>query len=107
MYDWSAFLPKLFERVESILQFHQFKFFPDGTLLTRRFISDEYGAPVYLRRKLPREIDPTLMPSVVPHEGLSAQRQWYLYDNIREFCKETCRDEMCPKPSVPKPGGML
>ncbi len=43
------------------------------------------------------------LPDVVTPAGLSAQRQWYLYDKIREFCPESNRDVTCPLPSVPKP----
>ena len=31
-------------------------------------------------------VDPDGMPPVVEPKGLSSQRQWYLFDKIREFC---------------------
>ena len=35
--------------------------------------------------------------------GLSRDRQWYLYEHIREFCTtEEAADSTCPKPSLPK-----
>ena len=36
--------------------------------------------------------------------GLSAERQWYLYDQIRPFCPDADKDITFPLPSVPKPG---
>ncbi len=40
------------------------------------------------------------LPEVITPAGLSAQRQWYLHDKIREFCPVADRDVTCP---VPKP----
>ena len=49
----------------------------------------------------------TLLPqsatdAVVP-AGLNPQRQWYLYNSIREFVKDNDKDTLCPLPSVPWP----
>ena len=45
----------------------------------------------------------TLPPVIVP-TGLDPARQWYLYDEIRPFCKDTSDNlQSCPKPSCPKP----
>lgn len=38
------------------------------------------------------------LPSIVTPEGLSLQRQWYLYEKIREFCPVEVRDSVCPMP---------
>ena len=42
-------------------------------------------------------IMPTDLPPVVTPSGLSAERQWYLFDSIQEYCPETCRDDVCLK----------
>ena len=44
------------------------------------------------------------LPSVVPPMGLTAERQWYLYDIICPFCPGGDKDTACPLPDVPKPG---
>ena len=45
------------------------------------------------------------MPEVILPPGLDAQRQWYLYEQIRPFCNnELAANMTCPLPSVPKPG---
>jgi hypothetical protein len=48
--------------------------------------------------------DPKELPSIVSPKGLSAERQWYLYDSIRPFCPNDDKDTTCPLPDVPKPG---
>ena len=45
---------------------------------------------------------PATAPVPVPAPGMSAQRQWYLYDNIRQFVSDEQKDILCPRPSVPK-----
>ena len=35
--------------------------------------------------------------------GLDPQRQWYLYNSIREFVTDNDKDTLCPLPSVPRP----
>lgn len=43
------------------------------------------------------------LPPITPPNGLSAKRQWYLYNQIREFFREGMEDLVCPLPSVPEP----
>ncbi len=44
-------------------------------------------------------------PSEITPPGLDAKRQWYLFDEIRQFCSTNlAKDITCPKPLVPKPG---
>ena len=43
------------------------------------------------------------MPAACLSPGLSLQRQWYLWDNIRDFCREDAKDVSCPRPAEPKP----
>ena len=44
------------------------------------------------------------LPDIIPPRGLSADRQWYLYEQIRPYCPDEDKDTTCPKPRVPKPG---
>ena len=44
------------------------------------------------------------MPPIVEHQGMSAERQWYLYDKIRPYYSNKSKDLTCPLPSVPRPG---
>ena len=43
------------------------------------------------------------MPKIIAPPGLNAEREWYLYEQIREHCDAEFQDATCPKPSVPKP----
>ena len=38
------------------------------------------------------------LPPIVPPDGLSLKRQWYLYDKIREFCPIEDQDLVYPMP---------
>ena len=39
------------------------------------------------------------LPSVIPPQGLSLERKQYLFEKIREFCPEGCKDLVCPDPA--------
>ncbi len=43
------------------------------------------------------------LPAIITPKGLSATRQWYLHDSIRQFCSDEDKDITCPLPNVPKP----
>jgi hypothetical protein len=38
-------------------------------------------------------------PPAIQSSGLDLTRQWYLYNNIRQFALEHSKDVLCPKPS--------
>ena len=40
------------------------------------------------------------LPPIVPPKGHSAERQWYLFDTIREFCPDIDKDLTCPLPAI-------
>jgi hypothetical protein len=101
--EWTGFLAPHFRKFSGIKKYHHF-----------RFTSSEPGV-VYARKRCdtPEEEIQLLNgcwspgydeePEVVHPRGLSASRQWYLYEKIREFCPESDRDVTCPLPTVPKP----
>ena len=43
------------------------------------------------------------LPPVVPPKGLTSERLWYLYDKIRRYCRDKCKDLTCPLPDTPQP----
>jgi len=43
------------------------------------------------------------LPSLVEPRGLPPDRQWYLYEHIREFCPDYSKDTVAPLPTIPKP----
>ena len=42
------------------------------------------------------------LPTVLQPAGMDETRQWYLYEQFREFCDDEYKDITCPKPHVPK-----
>ena len=44
------------------------------------------------------------LPAVVQPAGLSLDRQWYLYNQIAQYCPEGVRDIVCPRPLTPLSG---
>ena len=47
---------------------------------------------------VPQELPPILQP-----KGLSDERQWYLYEQVSQFCTDDCQDLVCPRPATPNP----
>ena len=68
------------------------KHFSNSEESSYRIFADQSWTPDSL--ELPLRITP---------EGLPAKRQWYLHDQIREFCRDDTKDLVCPLPTVPKP----
>ena len=104
VYDWSQFLGKHFRKVPKMKSYQHFTFnstkpgnvelkhFSDSEASSFRMLADQSWTPNSL--ELPPRITPT---------GLSAKRQWYLHDQIREFCRDDSKDLVCPLPTMPKP----
>ncbi|CAC5392915.1 unnamed protein product [Mytilus coruscus] len=48
-------------------------------------------------------ISTSTMPNTLTPNGLDAARQWYLYEQIREFCyNDANKDVICPKTTIAK-----
>lgn len=104
-YDWTSFFVPQLKKIPGIKKLHHF-----------RCVSSEPGV-VYVKEHadtVERKItlsksattwspDPNILPPVVPPKGLSAERQWYLFDTIREFCPDSDKDITCPLPDVSRP----
>ena len=43
------------------------------------------------------------LPEQLHPKGLSSERQWYLYDKIRQYCAEDSKNKTCPLPDIPRP----
>ena len=100
MYDWASHFQPYFRTLHGIKKHHHFLFsksaphivriqqYSDTTETEYPLLSDTTWIPSI--DKLPQIITPT---------GLSAERQLYLYQKIREFCREEIRDIVFPRPS--------
>ncbi len=102
-YDWTSFFATKFRKIPGIKKFHHFNFdvkHPGSVLAKEHADTREIEIKILKNSWMP---DPTLLPSVVQPKGLSLERSWYLYDNIRKFCPSDEMDFTCPLPTAPKP----
>ena len=103
IFDWTNFFATRFRRFVGIKSYHHFRFvaLEPGVVYARKH-SDTPEVKVNLL-KGPWSPDPNEYPTQIIPKGLSAERQWYLFEKIREFCPEGDMDVTCPKPTVPRP----
>ena len=83
--------------LKGITQMHHFWFSQDfpGKVKVRNSTSDCWRTINLLKDTSWRPSD--FLEQLVPH-GLTLERQWNLFDKIREFCPKQCQDLFCPKP---------
>ena len=99
-YDWAGFFAPNLKRVPQIKKLHHFVFTSTkpGIVTVRQFSDTELT-------ELKLQKDPRWTPDYpdeIQPRGLSLERQWYLYDKIREYCSEETRDVVCPHPEHPR-----
>ena len=102
--DWTGYLAPYFRRIKSIKTYHHILLdnHSEGKISLRETVNSPVTTLTHLRDVaiIPPQHD---MPSTIAPKGLPAERQWYLYDKIREYCPEDSKDKTCPLPSVPRP----
>ena len=100
-YNWKDYLAPHFKTIPSIKEYHHFTFSSDhpGTVLLKKQADGESKELRLLKDDWNIHAS---SPETIPPKGLSAERQWYLFDQIRQFCPEGTKDIVCPKPSVPR-----
>ena len=106
MYNWATFLGGHFRSVPQLKTFHHFLFsaeHPGVVMLKELSDSDCCNSFTMLVDDewcpLARDLPPVISPA-----GLSTAREWYLYTQIREFCRDGTEDLTCPMPSTPLRG---
>ena len=101
-FDWSQFLSNHFKVIPGITSYHIFRFdnqFPGVVFVRKHSQSPEHSFQV-----LKTHPNPTDHPQQIFPKGLDIERQWYLYEKIRQFCScNLAADITCPKPTAPKP----
>ena len=99
-YGWSSFLVPHFKRIEGIKKYYHFQFLSaqPGMVVVKQH-ADTTEIPMTIIKSSwkpnPSELSVQLEP-----KGLSAERQWYLYDMIRQFCSDDAKDIVCPLPTL-------
>ena len=105
VYDWSSFFALFFKKVTKVLSYHHFYF--DGT--PHVAMQKDSASKEIIQTLVKKNSDGTFMmpsgfPDVVVPDGLSLQRQWYLYKEIRQFVtNDEMKDIVCPKPLSAEP----
>ena len=99
--DWAGFLSSNFRRLDGIKQYHHFRFDHDhpGVVFLKKTAMAEKEQRQLLRgvwSPLPSEKPPSVTPA-----GLFLERRKYLYEKIREYCREDVQDLICPDPHAP------
>ena len=102
-YNWTDFFATKLKKIIGIKKNHHFRFdstSPGVVHIRERCDTSEHSLDLL---KAPWEPRPTDLPTVMHPKSLSAERQWYLYNQIRPFCPDLDKDATCPLPSVPLP----
>lgn len=97
--NWDVFLCQFFKKVKKIKSYQHFHFDTTGLKVQVHSQSD------LLSQKILRKDPDGSYPDTVTPEGLSLQRQWYLFKDIRQFVADEKKDIVAPKPAatIPEP----
>ena len=106
IYDWVGFFDKYSNKnaLKGIKNMHHFRFDSEspGVVFVRNSSSDAERS-IQLFKDQSWSPSPHELPQKIVPPGLSLEREWYLYDKIREFCSDEAKDIVCPQPSQPLP----
>ena len=82
---------------------HKFVFSSDcpGTVNISEF-SNTNESTITLLHDATWSPSPAELPQLLYPTGFSNERQWYLYEKIRDFCSDDTKDIVCPLPCMPQ-----
>ena len=101
-YNWSEFFEnhvvKTALREISKLQHFRFSRSTPGVVYVK---SSSAGSEkkITLIKEQSWKPSPSDLPEIVVPNGLTPEQQLYLYEKIREFCTDSTKDLVCPRPS--------
>ena len=105
-YNWSEFFENhtIKTALKGISKMHHFEFTArkPGMVLVKES-SDGVERSIRLFKDTSWKPSAEQLPSLVVPNGLSIERQWYLFDKIMEFCPDDKKDAVCPEPTYPRP----
>lgn len=104
-FDWTDFFATRMKKIIGFKKYHHFRMTSSSPGKVFVWEQCDHSEVEIDLLKAPWKPDVDELPSVIPPLGLSVERQWYVYEQIRPFCPEDDKDTVCPLPSVPKPGG--
>lgn len=99
-YNWSNIFDDYTIAIKGITKFHHFRMSSctPGYVFVREGIEDPEKKINIIKNNTWMPSQDTMPPLIDP-PGLPLERQWYLYNKIREFCPDEAKDLVCPKPS--------
>ena len=98
VYDWVSFLSPYFRKFPNIKRQHHFEFRKEAPgVVSYKKVSDGTEDTFSLLR-VEGEYPPGILPARLQPKGLDHQRKVYLFNEIRQFCKEGTEDLIAPEP---------
>ena len=104
--DWSSWLARYFTTVPQITDYHHFVMgdAKPGVVMLKTQVDSKEEAINIIKAPFNFRKDRIYPPNRLYSAGLSDERQWYLYSQIRQHIpNERDKDATCPKPTCPKP----
>lgn len=96
-YNWTDFLSQFYKKLNGVSTYHHFTF-EENRVTVKRLASSNETDEFYLQL-----LPPSGFPEKITPGGLSVERQWYLYEEVRSLCRlDENRDKVAPKPTVEK-----
>ena len=101
-YDWSNFFNShvIKTALKGISKFQHFRFSrtsPGDVYVKSSSTGSE--KKITLLKEQSWQPSPDELPEAIEPNGMSPERQLYLYEKIREFCTDSTKDLVCPKPA--------
>ena len=100
VYDWASYLGERRQKLPGIKSLHHLWFskdYPGHVFVKERSDSPEIDHDLLKDVWSPAATD---LPQRVTPSGLTPTRQMYLYQKIREYCPDECKDVTCPEPNI-------
>jgi len=100
--NWQQLLDTYFRTLPKIKSYHHFRFTSSKPGVV--FVKEFHDSPeIECDLLVGKAVVSTDLPDIIPAPGLDNKRQWYLFNQIRDFCRESVQDVVCPKPTITEP----
>ena len=101
VYNWVTYLGSHFRSIPHLKKYHHFTFSAThpGVVMLQEYSNTSEETFTMLDSGSWSPVASEL-PSLIVPSGLPLKRQWYLYRQIRNYCRDGTEDLTCPKPSA-------
>ena len=102
VYDWVNFFAGRFRSIPQLKSFQHFIFSSahPGIVVLKAY-GDSSETRFTMLNDATWSPSTSMLPQTIRPSGLPLARQWYLYRQIRDYCRDGTEDLTCPKPSDP------